>query len=277
MYCLKLYKCEYFMGEIIAIVSGKGGVGKTTLTGNLGIALAELGYSVLMIDADLAMANLSLLMGLKTPPITIHDVLLGSAPAQDAIYDGPSGVKIIPAGLSISFYTRVDVERLVAITRDLQKKFDYILIDSPAGIEKNVIAAMSASTQILLITEPTAPSVADAFKAKIVAQRLNQRVLGVIVNKHSNTKGEISENEIIKMLELPSYGKIPYSEDIRESFLLKKIKPVLVHNPSCSSANSFRAVARRISGKEVDTDIKPEKKKLFSGFFTALKNIFKKK
>ena len=277
MYCLKLYKCEYFMSEIIAIVSGKGGVGKTTLTGNLGIALAELGYSVLMIDADLAMANLSLLMGLKTPPITIHDVLLGSAPAQDAIYDGPSGVKIIPAGLSISFYTRVDVERLVAITRDLQKKFDYILIDSPAGIEKNVIAAMSASTQILLITEPTAPSVADAFKAKIVAQRLNQRVLGVIVNKYSNTKGEISENEIIKMLELPSYGKIPYSEDIRESFLLKKIKPVLVHNPSCSSANSFRAVARRISGKEVDTDIKPEKKKLFSGFFTALKNIFKKK
>lgn len=265
------------MGEIIAIVSGKGGVGKTTLTGNLGIALAELGFSVLMIDADLAMANLSLLMGLKAPPITIHDVLLGSSPAKDAIYDGPSGIKIIPAGLSISFYTRVDIERLVATTKDLQKSFDFILIDSPAGIEKNVIAAMSASTQILLITEPTAPSVADAFKAKIVAQRLNQRVLGVIVNKHSDTKGEISENEIMKMLELPSYGKIPYSDEIRESFLLKKIMPVLVHNPSCVSANSFRAVARRISGKEVDTDIKPEKKRLFSGFFSKIKKIFSKK
>ncbi|MFA5746142.1 MAG: cell division ATPase MinD [archaeon] len=264
------------MGEIIAIVSGKGGVGKTTLTGNLGIALSELGYSVLLIDADLAMANLSLLMGLKTPPITIHDVLLGSAPANDAIYEGPKGVKIIPAGLSISFYTRVDVERLVAITKDLQKKFDYILIDSPAGIEKNVIAAMSASTQILLITEPTAPSVADAFKAKIVAQRLNQRVLGVVVNKVSNTKGEVSELEIIKMLELPSYGKIPYSDDIRESFLLKKIKPILVHNPNCIAANSFRAVARKITGKEVDVT-QVEKKGLFSGLIEALKNIFKKK
>jgi len=264
------------MGEIIAIVSGKGGVGKTTLTGNLGIALAELGYSVLLIDADLAMANLSLLMGLKTPPITIHDVLLGSAPANDAIYDGPKGVKIIPAGLSISFYTRVDVERLVAITKDLQKKFDFILIDSPAGIEKNVIAAMSASSQILLITEPTAPSVADAFKAKIVAQRLNQRVLGVIVNKYSNTKGEISENEIMKMLELPSYGRIPYSDDIRESFLLKKIKPLLVHNPNCVAANAFRAVARKLTGKEIDVSAS-ERKSIFASLFAAIGSIFKKK
>ena len=110
------------MGEVFAIVSGKGGVGKTTLTGNLGIALAELGYSVLLIDADLAMANLSLLMGLKTPPITIHDVLLGSAPATDAIYDGPKGTKILPAGLSLSFYTRVDIERLVAVTNELKSK-----------------------------------------------------------------------------------------------------------------------------------------------------------
>jgi septum site-determining protein MinD len=265
------------MGEVFAIVSGKGGVGKTTLTGNLGIALSELGYSVLLIDADLAMANLSLLMGLKTPPITIHDVLLGSAPATDAIYDGPKGIKIMPAGLSLSFYTRVDIERLVAVTKELQKKFDFILIDSPAGIEKNVIAAMSASSQILLVTEPTAPSVADAFKAKIVAQRLNQRVFGVIINKHSNIKGEISETEIMKMLELPSYGRIPYSEDIRASFLLKKIKPLLIHNPNCAAANSFRAVARRLTGKELDISKKDKKKGLFSGFFEALGNMFKKK
>ncbi len=264
------------MGEIFAIVSGKGGVGKTTFTGNLGIAFSEMGYSVLLIDADLAMANLSLLMGLKTPPITIHDVLLGSVPATDAIYDCAKGVKIIPAGLSISFYTRADVERLVAITKDLQKKFDFILIDSPAGIEKNVIAAMSASSQILLITEPTVPSVADAFKAKIVAQRLNQRVLGVIINKHSGIKGEISEQEIMKMLELPCYGKIPYSDDIRESFLLKKIKPLLAHNPSSPAANSFRSIARKLSGKEVDV-LKTEKKGLFAGFFQVLRSILRKK
>ncbi len=262
------------MGEVYTIVSGKGGVGKTTVTANLGIALTEsFGYSVLMIDADVAMANLSLLMGLKSPPITLHDVLLGSSPAMDAVYDGPKNTKIIPSGLSLSTYQRVDADRLVSVVKELQSKFDYILIDAAAGIEKNVLAAMSASTQLILVTEPTAPSVADVFKTKMVAQRINQRVLGVIVNKTSNQKGEISEKEIMKMLEMPSFGKVPYAEDIRTSFLLKKIKPVMLHNPSGFSAESFRKIARRITGKEVETTQEKEKK----GLFSFLGKIFKKK
>ena len=262
------------MGDVIAIVSGKGGVGKTTLTANLGIALSELGKSVLLVDADIAMSNLSLLVGLDNPPITLHDVLLGSSSAQDSTYDGPKGVKIIPSGLSISNYQRVDVERLVSIVKSLQKEYDFILIDAPAGIDKNVIAAMSASSQILLITEPTAPSVADVFKAKIVAERLNQKVLGIVINKVSNTKGEITEKEIMKMLELPSYGKIPYAEDIRESFLLKKIKPVLVHKSSGSSSDAFRRIARKVSGKEVEVATKEKKK---GGLFAFFARIFSKK
>jgi septum site-determining protein MinD len=263
------------MSEVIAIVSGKGGVGKTTVTGNLGIALSELNCKVLLIDADVAMANLSLLIGLKTPPITLHDVLLGSSSTNDAIYDGPKNIKIIPSGLSLSTYQRVDSERLIAIVNELRNKFDYILIDSPAGIEKNVLAAMSASSQILLVTEPTAPSVADAFKVKIVSERLNQRVLGVIINKVSNIKGEISDKEIMKMLELPCDGKIPYAEDIRQSFLLKKIKPILVHNSNSPSSESFRAIARKITGKEsINIKDKKENKK---GFFAFLSRIFSKK
>ncbi len=262
-----------FMGEIITIASGKGGVGKTTLTANLGISLSELGFTVLLIDADIAMSNLSLLVGLDNPPITLHDVLLGSSSAQDATYDGPNKIKIIPSGLSISNYQRVDVERLISVVKSLISDYDFILIDAPAGIDKNVISAISASTQVLLITEPTSPSVADVFKVKIVCERLNQKVMGVIVNKVSDLKGEISEKEIMKMLEIPSYGKIPYSADIRESFLLKKITPTIIHNPTSESANAFRYIARRISGKEVE--IKEQKKGI--GFFGFLKRIFSKK
>jgi len=260
------------MGEIITIASGKGGVGKTTLTANLGIALSEIGFKVLLIDADIAMSNLSLLVGLENPPITLHDVLLGSSSAHDAIYDGPGKIKIIPSGLSISNYQRVDVERLVSVVKNLITDFDYILIDAPAGIDKNVISAISASTQVLLITEPTSPSVADVFKVKIVCERLNQKVRGVVVNKVSEIKGEISEKEIMKMLEIPSYGTIPYSAEVRESFLLKKIKPLLIHNPNSTSANAFRYIARRLSGREVN--IKEEKK---GGFLDFIKRLFSKK
>lgn len=85
------------MVRTITIVSGKGGVGKTSLTANIGVALAQMGLKVLLIDADVAMANLSLILGMQSSPITLHDVLLGESNIQDAIYDGPAGVFLVPA------------------------------------------------------------------------------------------------------------------------------------------------------------------------------------
>src|SRR3989338_8722844 len=107
------------MGRSIAIVSGKGGVGKTSICANLGIALAQRGVSVCLVDADIAMANLSLLLGMQSSPITLHDVLLGEAGVQDAIYDGPKGVKFVPSGLSLENYRRVDSERLAKVVTSI--------------------------------------------------------------------------------------------------------------------------------------------------------------
>src|SRR3989344_3148945 len=128
------------MSRVIALASGKGGVGKTTITANLGIALAQRGQRVLLIDADIAMANLSLILGMHSSPITLHDVLLGEASIQDAIYDGPAGIAFIPSGLSLESYRRVDSERLEQVVESIKDQFDFILLDAPAGIEKNVTA-----------------------------------------------------------------------------------------------------------------------------------------
>ena len=103
------------MTRVITIASGKGGTGKTTLTANLGIALAKAGKKVLLVDADVAMANLSLILGMQSSPITLHDVLLGESQVHDSIYDGPSGLHFIPSGLSLDNYKRVDSERLAGI------------------------------------------------------------------------------------------------------------------------------------------------------------------
>ncbi len=261
------------MGRVIAIASGKGGTGKTTITANLGIALSKLGQKVLLIDADVAMANLSLILGMQSSPITLHDVLLGEAQVQDAIYDGPEGVRFIPSGLSLDNYKRVDSERLTTIVSELTEQYDYILLDVAAGIEKNVLSALSASQETLLVTMPTSPAIADALKTKIVAQRLNSKVIGVVINFVMSEKGEITKNDISNMLELPVYGNVPYDPEVRKSFMQEKVSPVIVRKPSSPASEEITKVASRLTGIKAPENVQVKK----VGFLEKLFSFFKKK
>jgi len=260
------------LGRVIAIVSGKGGVGKTTITANLGIALAKRNIKVCIVDADIAMANLSLLLNMQSCPITLHDVLLGEASVQDAIYDGPEGVKFIPSGLSLENYRRVDPERMETIISSIKNQFDFILLDSPPGIERDVLAIMNAADEILLITMPISPAVADVLKAKITAQRLGKKTIGVIINMIMGEKGEISDEDIMRMLELPVYGLIPYDDEIRKSFLQEKVAPVIVRRPQSPSSLAIQKTASKLAGLPV---VFENGKK--QGFFSRLFSIFFRK
>lgn len=247
-------------GRVICIASGKGGVGKTMLTGNLGVALVQKGFSVCLLDADIAMANLSLLLGLQSSPITLHDVLLGEANITDAIYDGPNGVKFIPSGLSLENYRRVDPERLESIVNMVANKFDFVLLDSPAGIEKNALASIGASDEVLLIATPDPPSIADALKTKIVAQRLNKKVVGIVLNFIRSEKGEIQDFEVSKMMELPIYGLIPYDNQVRYSFQQEKAGPVIARDPKNPASQAIQKIAAKLSGVEVNIGLPTAKK-----------------
>lgn len=260
------------MARIIAIASGKGGTGKTTVTANLGIALSRLGKKVLLIDADVAMANLSLILGMQSSPITLHDVLLGEAQVRDAVYDGPDGVHFIPSGLSLDNYKRVDSERLSSIVAQLNDQYDFILLDAAAGIEKNVLSALSSAQETLLITMPTSPAIADALKTKIVAQRLGSKVIGVVINFVMDEKGEISKQEISSLLELPIYGNIPYDPEVRKSFMQAKVYPVIVRKPDAPAVQEIIRVASRLTGlKAADAPVQK------TGFMAKIMSIFKKK
>ena len=260
------------MARVIAIASGKGGTGKTTITANLGIALSKLGQKVLLIDADVAMANLSLILGMQSSPITLHDVLLGEAQVRDAVYDGPQGVRFIPSGLSLDNYKRVDSERLSSVVSQVTEDYDFILLDVAAGIEKNVLSALSASQETIMVTMPTSPAIADALKTKIVAQRLGSKVIGVIINFVMNEKGEITKNDISNMLELPVYGNIPYDPEVRKSFMQERVAPVIVRKPDAPASEEITKIASRITGLKV-----PEAAAKKSGFLEKLFSFFKKK
>ena len=261
------------MARIITIASGKGGVGKTTLTANLGIALSQMGKRVLLVDADIAMANLSLLLGMQSSPITLHDVLLGESAIDDAIYDGPAGSNFIPSGLSLESYRRVDSERLESVVRSVAEKYDFILLDAPAGIEKNVMAALAAADEILLLTVADSPSIADVLKIKLTAQRLGSNPIGVVLNLSTGEKGEIGSDDIMKMLELPVYGVIPFDPEVRRSFMQEKVQPVILRKPNSPASIAIRKIAAKIAGVKIESFYVQEKRK---GFLSRLAGLFKR-
>ena len=240
------------MGRTITIASGKGGVGKTTITANLGIALAKRGKKVLLIDGDIAMANLSLILGMQSSPITLHDVLLGEAVVQDAIYDGPGGVSFIPSGLSLESYRRVDSERLASVVKAVAPDYDFVFLDAPAGIEKNVMAAINACEETLLVTQPNAPSLADVLKTKIVSQRLGKKPIGIIVNFVMHEKGEISDEDLMRMIELPVYGMVPFDAEVRKSFMQEKVAPLVIRTPDSPAAIAIQKTAAKLAGLPVE-------------------------
>ncbi|MBU0635937.1 cell division ATPase MinD [Candidatus Micrarchaeota archaeon] len=263
------------MTRVITFASGKGGVGKTTITANIGIAFAQMGFKVCLIDADIAMANLSLLLGMQSSPITLHDVLLGEASINDALYDGPVGVKFVPSGLSLENYRRVDSERLESVVIALKDQFDFVLLDAPAGIEKNVLAAIAAAEEIILITMPESPSIADVLKTKMVAERLGSKPIGVIVNFVYGEKGEIPVHDIMRMLELPSYGTIPFDQEVRKSFMQEKVQPVILRAPNAIASRALRSVAGRIAGVQLKEPAKEPGG--LAKLFKSLGSIFKRK
>ncbi|MDI6721594.1 MAG: AAA family ATPase, partial [Candidatus Aenigmarchaeota archaeon] len=160
------------MTRIIACISGKGGVGKTTVVSNLGVALAKFGRNVIVVDANLTTPNLGLHLGVPLYPTTLHDVLKGTAAIKDAIYYHDSGLKIIPAGLSLRDLRGVDSRDLPNVLLDLLGTSDIVLLDAAAGLGKETLSAIEAADETMLVANPELTSVADALKASKLAQQL---------------------------------------------------------------------------------------------------------
>ena len=142
------------MARVIAVASGKGGVGKTTIAANLGIALSLHQEDVVVLDLDVAMANLELILGLEDKPVTLQDVLSGRDTIHNAVYEGPGGVKIVPAGLSLYGLKDMRLERLEEVLESLTEDIDILLIDAPGGLERDALAALEVSNELILVTTP---------------------------------------------------------------------------------------------------------------------------
>jgi len=235
------------MTRVISVLSGKGGVGKTVTVSNLGAALVKHGKNVIILDANVTTPNLSLHLGIPFYPITLHDVLKKKMPVESAIYYHSSGLKIIPASLSVDAMKDVDVDRLEGVLWNLLGKADIVIVDAAPGLGKDALAAMNVADELIIVTNPEIPAVTDALKTIKIAEENGTKVLGAVINRVRGLKHELSASDIKSMLGVPIIAIVP--EDIAVPRSITYKTPVIHHRPTSRAAKEFRRLATRIVGE----------------------------
>ncbi len=242
------------MGHSIAITSGKGGTGKSVLTSNLSVVLSEAGKNVLILDADLKMANLSLLLDLEYPEVTLSEVLAGEATIEDAVYE-KYGVKIVPAGMSLSQVRKARADRLEEVFATLTQNIDYLLIDTSPGLEADAISALAGAESTLLIITPEVASITDAFKIKKVCDLLNTTLLGLVVNRVKYEVSELSINEIETVMESRCLGVIPEDPEVQRSVAFGKL--FCTRTPNSAASKAMCKLGKTLLGKRIEESTTP--------------------
>jgi len=240
------------LARVMCIASGKGGTGKTTIAANLGVALSKMGRETIVLDADITLANLELILGMEGLPVTLQNVLAGEAEISEAIYNGPAGVKVIPAGISLEGLRKANPDRLEDVLYTLLDMAEFIILDAPAGLEKSVIVALAASDEVLLVVNPEIASITDALKTKYVAEKLGARTLGIVVNRVTRLSVEIAKKEIETILEGRVLAVIPEDSEVRKAAAFGQ--PVVLRNPKCSASKAIYELAGKIAGVEVKVE-----------------------
>lgn len=236
------------MARIIGIVSGKGGVGKTTLSINLGAALAkQFNKRVTLVDCNVTTSHVGLYLGMYYCPITLNKVLRGENKIEEAINSHYSGLNVVPASLSLNDLEGVDVTKLRNSIRGLFDLNDFVLLDIAPGLGREAIAGIKACDEILYVTNPFVPSAMDIVRTEEIANGLEVDSLGVVVNMTNNKKYEMTKEEMEEITKLPVIATIPYDTNVHKSLSLKM--PIVMLHPDHKVSKEIYKTASHITGE----------------------------
>jgi len=259
------------MAEVIVITSGKGGVGKTTLTANIGTALARLGKKVLLIDADIGLRNLDMVLGLENRIVyDILDVLEDRVPYEKALVKDKHGFSLwlLPANQRAN-KDIVDLDKWVKTVTEIKESgsYDYILIDSPAGIEKGFQIAIAPADKAIVVVNPEVSSIRDADRVIGLLESKGKTDYSVVVNRirwEMVKKGAmLSVEDIVDILKAEIIGIIP--EEPKLVDFTNKGEPIVLHEEYPAS-KAIVDIAKRLMGENVPLKRYGEKK----GFLNRL-------
>lgn len=260
------------MGEVIVITSGKGGVGKTTSSANIGTGLAALGYKVVLVDTDIGLRNLDVVLGLENRIVyDIVDVTQGQCRLKQALIKDKrfEGLHLLPAAQTKD-KTAVSPEQMKELCEELKKEFDYVIIDCPAGIEQGFKNAIAGADKAIVVTTPEVSAVRDADRiiGLLEAAELNEPKL--VINRlrpQMVKRGDMmSIEDILDILAVKLLGVIPDDEMIVVT--TNKGEPAVLDTQS-RAGQAYRNIVKRITGEDVPLmDLEAD-----TGIFSKLKKL----
>ena len=266
------------MAKVVVVTSGKGGVGKTTSTAALGAALAQSGANVVVVDFDVGLRNLDLVMGAERRVVfDLINVVQGDAKLPQALIRDKriDTLSLLPAS-----HTRdqdaLTSEGVQTVIADLREKFDWVICDSPAGIEKGAVMAMRHADIAIVVTNPEVSSVRDSDRIiGLLDSKTEQAEKGGRIEKHllltrydpaRAARGEMLKTEdVLEILSIPLLGIIPESEEVLRASNLGS--PVTLLNPLSAPARAYIDAARRLRGEVLEVVVPLERKGLIGRLF----------
>lgn len=240
--------------KVIAVASGKGGVGKTNVTVNLGVALATQGKQVVLMDADLGLANIDVMLGLH-PQFNLLHVLDGSKTLSEILVDGPAGMQIIPAASGVQKMAELSPAEhagMIQAFSELEQHIDVLLIDSAAGIADSVVSFCRAAQEVIVVVCDEPASITDAYALiKLMSREHQVQRFHIIANMTRNVQEGRELFDKIAMVcdrfldvTLDFMGIVPFDEDLRRA--IKKQRSVVEFIPRSKSAVAFTHLAKKI-------------------------------
>ncbi len=231
----------------MGIVSGKGGVGKTTFSVNLGIALNRLGKKTLLIDCNITTPHLAYYLGAEDYFITLNNVFRGEVDEKFAP-SSHSGVAFIPASEELRDIVKIDFDRLIKHVNKIagSRVFDFIILDSAPGLGKEGTSVLRAADEILFVTDPTIPNITDIVRCYEYLHMVRTKRVSIVFNKVREKHFELQFKDAEHFFEAPVLGAIPFDEYIMDS--TAQGIPFLNYMPDSPTAKDFIKVAASLAG-----------------------------
>lgn len=266
------------MAKVVVVTSGKGGVGKTTSTAALGAALAECGKSVVVVDFDVGLRNLDLVMGAERRVVyDLINVVQGDAKLAQALIRDKRCDKLflLPASQTRD-KDNLTAEGVARVMQELREKFDYVICDSPAGIERGATLAMRHADTAIVVTNPEVSSVRDSDRIiGLLDSKTEKAEAGERIDKHllltrydpvRAQRGDMLKVEdVLEILSIPLLGIIPESQDVLRASNLGS--PVTLCEPDSAPSRAYFDAARRLEGADLPIVVPHERKGFFGKFF----------